>query len=108
MKETLDVAKLRKLQKDLPARVLAAVQALRLAELSLAQLLTKRAAGQATRGFEVAGARMALSKASRDVEDLQRIEGALPAMLESVSLIPVIAHADVDDQRDVELGDVLH
>lgn len=82
MDETLEVSKLLELQKSLPERAHAAAQAVRHAEQRLALVLIRRAAGQAIKGFEVAVARMALSKALRDAEDLQRIQSTLPAMLE--------------------------
>src|SRR6185436_430468 len=82
MNETVEVTKLLELQESLPGRVQAAAQVVRDAELRLAQVLTKRAAGKSTGSSEVGGARMALSKALRDADDLQRVQSVLPAMLE--------------------------
>jgi hypothetical protein len=82
------------LQRALPARLQAAALALAHAERRLGQLLALRAAGQAFRRSEIAGARMTLDRARRDADDLQRIQAALPELLArhpapSVRLVPV-------------------
>ena len=71
-----------------------AARAVAQAEQRLAEALTLRAAGQAQKRSEVAVARMTLDRAVRDAEDLQRIQAALPALLERqqprpVRLVPV-------------------
>jgi len=102
MNETVEVTKLLELQESLPSRVQAAAQAVRDAELRLAQVLTKRAAGKSTGSSEVGGARMALSKALRDADDLQRVQSVLPAMLESARGEPRVRNVSALNQTSSE------
>ena len=81
MSKPTEASKFAALEKSLPNRIRAAAQEVADAERHLAQVLTKRAAGEPVRGAQVAVARMALARALRDAEDLRRIQGALPAML---------------------------
>ena len=82
MSKPTETSKLAALEKSLPDRIRAAAREVSIAEQHLAQILTTRAAGEPVRGAGVAVARMALARAQRNAEDLQRIRNALPAMLE--------------------------
>jgi hypothetical protein len=89
-----EISRLAALQHSLPERMRVAARTVAQAERHLAEVLTLRAAGQEFTRSEIAGARMALDRAVRDAEDLQRIQAALPEMLErqqgrSVRLVPV-------------------
>jgi hypothetical protein len=82
------------LQQTLPEKMRVAARAVAQAERQLAKVLTLRAAGREFRRSEIAGARMALDRAIRDAEDLQRIQAALAEMLERqqgrpVRLVPI-------------------
>ena len=68
----------------LPGQMRAAAQTILLAERHLARVLTLRATGQQVRGPEISTARMALARAQRHAEDLQRIYDALPESLKQV------------------------
>ena len=82
MSKDVEISKLAELQKSLASRMYAAAHALSDAEQRLAHVLTLRAAGEPINGAEISVARMALSRALRNAEDLQRIQSVLPAMLE--------------------------
>jgi hypothetical protein len=73
--------KLAELSRSLPEQIHAAAQAISIAERDLADVLTLRATGHAVKGSKISAARMALARALRHAEDLQRIRGALPAAL---------------------------
>ena len=77
----IDVAKLGAFAVALPGRIHAAAQAVEAAERQLARVLVLRATGHTLKNSALAVARMALARAQRDLEDLQRIQGALPALL---------------------------
>lgn len=81
MSNAIDASKLEAIAAALPGRIQAAVQALTAAEQELARVLLLRAAGQTVKVSELGVARMALARTQRDLEDLQRIQGALPALL---------------------------
>jgi hypothetical protein len=92
--QAVELSQLTVLQESLPDRTRAATRAVAHAELRLAEILTLRAAGQSFRRSEIAGARMALDRALRDAEDLQRIEAVLPELIagqrgRSVRLVPI-------------------
>jgi hypothetical protein len=75
-------ANLVELSRALPEQIHAAAQAISLAEQRLAEVLTLRATGQAVKRSQIATARIALDKARRDAEDLQRIQSVVRAALE--------------------------
>jgi len=77
------------LQQQLPQMLEAAARELEQAESALARLLARRAAGISVRRSEVGTARMAHSRAQRDLEDLRRIEARLPALLQPEPLLKV-------------------
>lgn len=77
-----DESKAAELSKALPDQIHAAAQAIAHAELRLADILTRRATGEAVKASRLAVARMTLARTQRDAEDLQRILRALPALLE--------------------------
>jgi len=79
-----DNSRLAALAKILPGQMRAAAQTILLAEQHLARVLTLRATGQQVRGPEISTARMALARAQRHAEDLQRIYDALPESLKQV------------------------
>lgn len=92
--KAVELSQLAALQQSLPDRMRLAARAVAEAELRLAEILTLRAAGQTLRRSEIAVARMALDRALRDAEDLQRIQSALPDLIarqqgRSVGLVPV-------------------
>lgn len=70
------------LARALPALILAAAKAVPIAEQRLGYILALRAAGQPLKGSDISSARMALARALRDAEDLQRIQSVLPLILE--------------------------
>ena len=76
--------KLAELSRSLPEQIHAAAQAISIAERDLADVLTLRAIGQAVKGSRISAARMALARALRHAEDLQRIRSVLPAALQQV------------------------
>ena len=82
MSKPTEASKLAALEKSLPSQIREAAHEVSIAEQHLAQVLTLRAAGEPIKGADISIARMALSRALRDAEDLGRIESALPAMLE--------------------------
>ena len=72
------ISRLEELAPALPARILAAAQAVPIAEQHLAYILALRATGQVIKGSGLATARMALARTLRDVEDLQLVQDILP------------------------------
>ena len=82
MSKPTEASKLAALEKSLPSQICEAAHEVSIAEQHLAQVLTLRAAGEPIKGADISIARMALGRALRDAEDLGRIQGILPAMLE--------------------------
>ena len=77
--DTLEIAEL---AAALPGRIHAVTQAMLLAERRLAHALLMRDTGRPMKASELGVARMALARMQRDLDDLKRIQGALPGLLE--------------------------
>jgi hypothetical protein len=82
-------SKLADLQQRLPQLFRSAEQIVSETQQRLAQLLALRAAGVPVRRSEVGTARMAHSRALRDLEDLRKVEAELPALLQHEPLLKV-------------------
>ena len=76
-----EATKLAELHQRLPQLFQSAEQIVSAAQQRLAQLLALRAAGVPVRRSEVGTARMAHSRALRDLDDLRKVQAELPAML---------------------------
>ena len=82
MSTVIEESKLAALENALPDLIRAAAQEVSLAEQCLAQALALRAAGERIKRAEISVARMALTRALRDADDLRRIQSVLPEMRE--------------------------
>ena len=103
MTEAMELlSRLAALEKALPGRIRAAVHAVSIAGQHLARVLALRAAGQSVKATEISIARMALSRARRDAEDLQRMREILPAMFEQALDAP--AGEQKKKERDKAFG----
>jgi hypothetical protein len=99
MNRLVDPTRLTTLHRSLPARVEAAARAVLEAQSRLGQILAWRAAGLTIKRSDLAVARMALMRAERDAEDLQRISAVLPGMMKGNEIVRLVqaATADVGD-----------
>ena len=82
MGNALDASKLAALAAALPGRLQAAAQAFLDAERRLAHVLLRRETGEPLKTSEIGVARMALARTQRDLEDLKKLQDALPELLE--------------------------
>jgi hypothetical protein len=82
MSNCFDASEVASLAAALPGRLHAATQTMLLAERRLAHALLMRDTGRPMKASELGVARMALARTQRDLEDLKRIQGLLPGLLE--------------------------